>query len=116
MRKFAVVALELEDEVFVVYTAFISQNSNVHLFWKIHILFLKAYQAANSILFKYADFANVFFNDLVAKLSKHIKIKDYTINLIKGYQPFYRPIYSLVQLELEILKTYIKIDLANSFI
>ena len=54
--------------------------------------------------------------DFIAKLPKHTGINNYFINLINIKQPFYDPIYSLKLLEFEILKTYIKINLANNFI
>ena len=37
------------------------------------------------ILFKYANFADVFSKDLIVKLSKYIEIDDYAIDLIKRY-------------------------------
>ena len=43
-------------------------------------------------------------------------MNDYIIKLEKSKQPFFRPIYSLRLVELEILKTYIKTNLTNSFI
>ena len=41
---------------------------------------------------------------------------NYTIKEEKGKQPFFGLIYSLVSINLETLKTYIKIYLANNFI
>ena len=38
------------------------------------------------------------------------------IELEKGKQPLYRPIYSLEPVEFETFKTYIKTNLANGFI
>lgn len=51
-----------------------------------------------------------------AELSKHIKINDYVIKLEEDKQPFFGLIYKLKLVQLEILKTYIKINWANSFI
>ena len=50
------------------------------------------------------------------KLPEHIKINDHTIKLKKSEQPFFGSIYKLKPIELEILKTYIKIYLTNGFI
>ena len=50
------------------------------------------------------------------ELSKYSSINDYSINLEKSNQLLPKPIYSLRPIELEIFKTYIKINLANSFI
>lgn len=57
-----------------------------------------------------------FFKDLAAKLLKYIKITNYTIDLIKGQQPPYGPIYSLELRKLETLKSYIEINPVNGFI
>ena len=65
---------------------------------------------------KYADFADVFSPDLAAELPKHIEINNHAIKLGDGQQLPYGPIYSLGQVELETLKAYIKINLANGFI
>ena len=43
-------------------------------------------------------------------------MNEHTIKLEKGKQPFFGLIYSLEQIELEMLKTYIKTNLANGFI
>ena len=49
-------------------------------------------------------------------LPKHTKINTYAINLEVDKQPPYGPIYSPRPVELETLKTYIKIYLVNDFI
>ena len=43
-------------------------------------------------------------------------MNDYAIKLEESKQPPFEPIYSLGLVELEILKTYIKANLANGFI
>ncbi len=45
------------------------------------------------------------------ELPENIGMNKYAIKLIEGKQPSYRPIYVLSPIELEILKTYIKIYL-----
>ena len=45
-----------------------------------------------------------------------MKINDHVIELVDDLQPLYGPIYSLSPIKLEILKAYIKNNLANSFI
>ena len=50
------------------------------------------------------------------ELLENTRINEYAIELEKGKQPSFGPIYSLEPVELETLKTYIKINLANSFI
>ena len=50
------------------------------------------------------------------KLLKNTRINEHTIELEKGKQPLFKSIYSLKSIELETLKTYIEINLANGFI
>ena len=45
-----------------------------------------------------------------------MKINNYAIKIVDDQQLPYSPIYSLGPMELEMLKTYIKNNLANSFI
>ena len=51
-----------------------------------------------------------------AKLPENTGINEHAIKLEEGKQPPFGPIYSLELIKLEILKTYIKTNLANSFI
>lgn len=69
-----------------------------------------------SILIKYPDFTDVFLEKSVVELHKHFIINKYSINLEPDKQLLYSLIYSLEPVELEIVKTYIKTLLANSFI
>ena len=73
-------------------------------------------KAPASIPIEYSDFADVFFLELVSKFLKYTRINDHAIELVDNQQPPYSLIYSLGLVELEILKSYIKINLANSFI
>lgn len=50
------------------------------------------------------------------ELPENISINKYAIELIEDKQLPYGPIYSLSPIELEILKTYIKIHLKTGFI
>ena len=52
----------------------------------------------------------------MAELSKHTIINNHFINLIDDKQSSYGLIYNLRLMELKILKTYIKTNLANGFI
>ncbi len=65
---------------------------------------------------KYADFADVFFPKLATKLPEHNGINNHAIELVNDWQPPYGLIYSLGPVELEILKAYIKNNLASGFI
>ena len=58
----------------------------------------------------------MFLAKNATKFSKYTKIKIYIIELKKDKQLLLGLIYSLKLVELKILKTYIKIILANSFV
>ena len=76
-----------------------------------------AEKALTKVLVKYSDFADAFSPDLASKLFKHIGINNHAIKLVDGcQQPPYGPIYSLGPVELETLKAYTEINLANGFI
>ena len=65
---------------------------------------------------KYSEFKDVFSKESTAVLLEYTEINTHAINLEEDKQPSYGPIYSLWPVELEILKTYIKTNLINSFI
>ena len=65
---------------------------------------------------EYSDYSNVFLAKNAAELPENIGMNKHTIELEEGKQPPFRPIYSLGLVELEMLKTYIKTNLANGFI
>ena len=69
-----------------------------------------------TVLEKHPDFANVFLKKPAEVLLKQMKINKHTIKLDDSIQPFYYPIYSLGQVKLENVKTFIEKNLANSFI
>ena len=50
------------------------------------------------------------------ELSENTRMNEYVIKLKKDKQLLFSPIYSLRLVELETLKTYIKINLASNFI
>lgn len=63
----------------------------------------------------YFDTFNDFSSDSAVKLLEYIRINDYYINLLYNKQLFYSLIYNLGLLELEILKIFIKTNLASGF-
>lgn len=115
-KEFAKVALDLNDEIFVVYVVTITSEMNIHLACQAQIAFLKAEEASVTVPTEYSDYADVFSEKLAAVLPEHTKINSHAIDLKKGKQPPYGPIYSPGPVELETLKTYIETNLANSFI
>ena len=73
-------------------------------------------EAFTKVPAEYSNYSNIFSAENVAKLLENIGINEYAIELKKGKQPPFGPIYSLELIELEILKIYIKTNLANGFI
>ncbi len=117
-KEFAIAALDLKYKVFVIYVATLSINSDneVYPLRRAQIAHLKADEALIGVLSEYTDLADIFSPKLATKLPEHIEINDYAIKLVDNEQILYGPIYSLGPVELEILKAYIKNNLANSFI
>lgn len=68
------------------------------------------------VLIEYLDFINIFLKKIIIELLKYFNINKYTINLESNKQLPYEPIYSLNLIEFKTFKTYIKTNLANSFI
>ena len=107
----------MNKEIFVVHVAtVIAEPMIIHPACKAQIFLLKANEAPVTIPIKYSDFTNVFSEKSAAELPKYTKINTHAIDLKEGKPPPYGPIYSLRSMELEILKTYIETNLANSFI
>ena len=69
-----------------------------------------------TILIEYSNLNNIFLVENVAKFLKYTGINDHIIKLKEDKQQLFGLIYSREPVELEILKTYIKINLANNFI
>ena len=124
-KKFAAIALDLENETFVIYVISLSFDAspsssslkfNVHPFQRSQISDLIAKKAPTKISAKYLDFTDIFSSDLASKLSKHIGINDHIIELVNSQQPPYGSIYNLKPVELETLKAYIETNLTNGFI
>ena len=69
-----------------------------------------------SISKEYADFLDTFSKESITMLSKYLDIDKHAIDQEPYKQPPYRLIYSLDLVKLEILRTYIKTNLANKFI
>ena len=69
-----------------------------------------------NVLVKYSDFVDVFSKKSANLLPEQIGVNEHIIELEKGKQSPYEPIYSRGPVELETLKIYIKTNLANGFI
>lgn len=73
-------------------------------------------EALIAVLIKYSNYSNIFLAENIAKLLKYTRINNHIIELVKGKQLFFGPIYSLKLVELKTLKIYIETNLANGFI
>ena len=115
-KEFVVAALNGDNETFVVYVVALAEPTTmpIHLFYQAQVAELTSKETG--ILAKYFDFFNVFSSDSMGDLPEHTRINDHPINLLDNKQPPYDPIYSLGQVMLEMLKTYIKANLASGFI
>ena len=88
----------------------------VHPDREVQVAALIADEAPVAILADHLDFEDVFSKESAAVLPEYTEINTHAIDLEEGKQLPYGPIYSLRLMELEILKTYIETNLANSFI
>ena len=116
MKEFAKAALDENVEGFVVHIALLSLGSkmSIHPTREAQIALL----LTEGVIFlaEYLDYIDIFSKNSNAELPKRTKPNKNAIDLIESKQPPYRPIYSLGPVGLETLKTYIKTNLANSFI
>ena len=115
-KEFAKVTLDENVKAFVMHVSFLSLGlkMTIHPAREAQIASLLAEEV--NVPVKYADFANVFSKKSAGILPKCTRINEHAIDLEDDKQPPYGPIYSLRLVELETLKTYIKINIANSFI
>ena len=113
-KEFANAALNQKSETFVIHIAFLNLVSGIHLDRETQIAFWLTEEV--KIPDKYSDFINIFSEEKALVLSKGTEFNEYAINLEDSKQPSYGPIHSLGLIELEILKTYIKIYLKTGFI
>ena len=109
-------ALDPNQEAFVVHIATLFRLMEINPDRKVQIAALIADEASVSIPVEYSDFEDVFSKESTAVLLEHTKINTYAIDLEEGKQLPYGPIYSLEPMELETFKTYIETNLTNSFI
>lgn len=114
-KEFAAIALYLKDKIFILQIISLTSTNN-HLSCRVQIALLIQDKAPTAVLFKYTNFTNIFSLGVAIKLPEYIRVNNHPINLLKDHLPPYGSIYSLEPIELETLKTYIKIRLANNFI
>lgn len=117
-KEFIIRAFDSKHKVFVIYITALNINlsDKVHSLKRAQIIYLKADEAPIKVSSKYVDFIDIFSPKLVIKLSKYIEINDPVIKFVDDRKFFYSFIYNLSPIKLEILKMYIKKNLAKDFI
>ena len=116
-KKYVIVALDVDRKWVMVHMAIKEQEEMpVHYQKQAQVGALLFNEAFTEIPEKYSDYNNLFSAENAMELQENIRINKYAIKLEEGKQPPFGPIYSLGPIELETLKTYIEINLANSFI
>ena len=114
-------ALDANSKTFVVYVAIWKQKKMLVYFErqiqiKAQVGALLFNKALTKVPAKYSNYSNVFSVKYAAELPENTKMNEHAIKQKEDKQPLFGPIYSLESVELETLKTYIEINLANSFI
>ena len=89
---------------------------NLYPFLATQVGLPKAKKTFIIIFTKYFNYINLLSSKLTPKLSKYTCINNNTTKLEKYKQSFYNLIYNLKSIEKEILKAYIKTNIANGFI
>ena len=109
-------ALNADNKTFVVHVAALAEPTTIPIYPSGQAQVAALMSKENGIPAEYSDFSNVFSSDSAAELLEYAVINDHPINLLDNKQPPYGLIYSLRQVELKTLKTYIKANLASGFI
>ena len=116
-KEFVIIALDVDSKIFVVHVAIREREEiSVHSKKQAQIGALLFDEASTEVLVEYSNYSNVFSAENITELLENTGINEHAIKLEEGKQPLFGPIYSLEPIELEILKTYIKTNLANGFI
>ena len=116
-KEFVIAALDVDSETFVVHVAIREREEMpVHSERQAQVGALLFNEAPTEVPAEYSDYSDVFSAEHAAELPENTGINEHAIELKEGKQLSFDPIYSLGLVELEILKTYIEINLANGFI
>ena len=115
-REFMTAVLNADDKTFVIYVAALAELTTMPIHPSYQAQVATLISEETGIFAEYSNFSNIFSSDFAVELPEHTGINDHPINLLDDKQPFYSLIYNLGPVELEILKTYIKANLASSFI
>ena len=110
-------ALDTNSKIFVVHVAIRKQEDMpVHSEKQAQVGALLFNEAPTEVSAEYFNYNNVFSMEYATELPENTRMNKYAIELEEGEQLSFGSIYSLEPVELETLKTYIKTNLAHSFI
>ena len=115
-KEFAVAALNANNKIFVLHIVTLAKPTTIPIHPSCQAQVVLLISEKIRIPIEYFNFSNIFSSDSATELPEHIGNNDHPINLLNNKQLPYGPIYSPGPVELEILKTYIKANLARSFI
>ena len=116
-KEFVIAALDVDSETIVVHMVIREREEiPVHSEKQAQVGALLFNKAPTKVPAEYSDYSDVFSAENAAELLENTGINEHAIELEEDKQSPFGPIYSLGPVELETLKTYIEINLANSFI
>ena len=107
-KEFVIAALDMGSKTFIVYMAIQEREEMpVHSKKQDQVGALIFNEAPTEVPIEYSDYSNVFLVENMSELPENTGINKHAINLEENKQLFFGSIYSLSQVELETLKTYI---------
>ena len=116
-QEFVIAALDVNNKTFIVHVAIWKwEEMPVHSKKQVQVGALLFDKAPTKVIVEYFNYSNVFSVENIVEFPENTEMNEHAIKLEEGKQPPFGLIYSLGQVELEMLKTYIKINLANNFI
>ena len=115
-KEFAAMVPNADNEIFVMHVTALMEPTTMPIYSFCQAQITLVTSDKTGILTKYSKFSNVFSSDSMVELPEYTGFNNHLINLLNNKQLFYGPIYSLGPVELETLKTYIKANIASSFI
>ena len=117
LKEFVIAVLDADNKTFMMHIVIREQKQMlVHFEKQVQVRAPLFNKAPIEVPVEYSNYSNVFSAENVAELSENTGMNQHAIKLKKGKQPPFGLIYSLGLVELEMLKTYIETNLANSFI
>ena len=124
-KEFAIAALDINSETFVVHVAIrkrkemamnLDRKAQIEAQSGAQVGVLLFDKAPTEVPAEYSNYSNVFSAENAAELPENTKMNKHAIELEESKQPPFGPIYNLDPVELEMLKTYIETNLVNGFI